>query len=182
MYYIENISYLELVWSIVYSKYKMLHTWNYYIVTEPSGNSGQGRGRKDPWRTKRPTMIVPCRHRSSNPQRYRQWSDAPTGQDQASCASTILVRYCCHVPCQQVIPYFFVVLLFAAAVDELEVSVLVEGTMHICHPSTSKSRPDFGPLGQVGQYSGMFVQSFETRLYLLFAKYFVAYIEVVLFL
>ena len=73
-------------------------------------------------------------------------------------------------------------LLSAAAVDELEVSDLVEGTMHICHPSTSKSRPDFGPLGQVGQYSGMFVQSFETRLYLLFVKYFVAYIEVVLFL
>ena len=47
-------------------------------------------------------------------------------------------------------------LLFAAAVDELEVLILVEGTMHICHPSTSKFRLDFGPLGQVGQYIGMF--------------------------
>ena len=49
-------------------------------------------------------MIVPCRHRSSSPQRRRQWSDAPTGQDQASRALTIPVRHCCHVPRQQMIP------------------------------------------------------------------------------
>ena len=49
-------------------------------------------------------MIVPCRYRSSSPQRRRQWSDAPTGQDQASRALTIRVRHCCHVPRQQLIP------------------------------------------------------------------------------
>ena len=100
-------------------------------------------------------MIVPCRHRSSNPQSVG--SDLMHPQDKR----------------QQVIPTYLCGTVgrgssgWVGGAGCYRSHNVYLSSIHVLDP------PGLWSIGQVGQYSGMFVQPFETELYLIFAKYYV---------